>query len=63
MIALAAGCLTYVVLLNPLTYESRALYPYLTASLPAAATRRRAGMASVPLRRYSAVMNLANLAL
>jgi NCS1 family nucleobase:cation symporter-1 len=37
MIALAAGCLTYVALLNPLTYESKALYPYMTASLPAAA--------------------------
>jgi hypothetical protein len=37
MIALAAGCITYVVLLNPLTYDSTALYPYLTASLPAAA--------------------------
>jgi NCS1 family nucleobase:cation symporter-1 len=37
MIALAAGCLTYIALLNPLTYESTALYPYVTASLPAAA--------------------------
>lgn len=37
LIALAAGCLTYVAFLNPLTYESTALYPYLTASLPAAA--------------------------
>jgi nucleobase:cation symporter-1, NCS1 family len=37
VIALAAGCLTYVAFLNPLTYESMALYPYLTASLPAAA--------------------------
>jgi NCS1 family nucleobase:cation symporter-1 len=36
MIALAAGCLTYVKLLNPLTYDSAALYPYLTASLPSA---------------------------
>jgi NCS1 family nucleobase:cation symporter-1 len=36
MIALAAGCLTYVMLLNPLTYDSAALYPYLTASLPSA---------------------------
>jgi NCS1 family nucleobase:cation symporter-1 len=37
MIALAAGCLTYVALLNPLSYESTALYPFLTASLPSAA--------------------------
>lgn len=37
LIALAAGCLTYVAFLNPLTYESVALYPYMTASLPAAA--------------------------
>ena len=37
MIALAAGCLTYVALLNPLSYASAALYPYLTASLPSAA--------------------------
>jgi nucleobase:cation symporter-1, NCS1 family len=36
LISLAAGCLTYVAFLNPLTYESMALYPYLTASLPAA---------------------------
>ncbi|HME41066.1 MAG TPA: cytosine permease [Steroidobacteraceae bacterium] len=38
MIALGAGCLTYVALLNPLSYGSAALYPYLTASLPAAAS-------------------------
>jgi NCS1 family nucleobase:cation symporter-1 len=37
MIALAAGCLTYVAILNPLSYGSAALYPYLTASLPSAA--------------------------
>jgi nucleobase:cation symporter-1, NCS1 family len=37
MIALAAGCMTYVALLNPLSYESAAPYPYLTASLPSAA--------------------------
>jgi nucleobase:cation symporter-1, NCS1 family len=37
MTALAAGCLTYVVLLNPLEFSSAALYPCLTASLPAAA--------------------------
>jgi nucleobase:cation symporter-1, NCS1 family len=36
MFALAAGCLTYVTLLNPLTYESMELYPYVTASLPSA---------------------------
>jgi nucleobase:cation symporter-1, NCS1 family len=34
--ALAAGCVTYVVFLNPLSYGSTALYPYLTASLPSA---------------------------
>lgn len=38
MIALAGGCCAYVALLNPLTYHSGALYPYVTASLPAAAT-------------------------
>jgi NCS1 family nucleobase:cation symporter-1 len=37
IIALAAGCLTYIVFLNPLTYDSTAPYPYLTASLPSAA--------------------------
>ncbi len=37
MVALATGCLVYVALLNPLTYASSAAYPYLTASLPAAA--------------------------
>ncbi len=36
MTALAAGCATYISLLNPLSYDSAALYPYLTASLPAA---------------------------
>ena len=35
--ALASGCATYVLLLNPLTYRSSAWYPHLTASLPAAA--------------------------
>jgi NCS1 family nucleobase:cation symporter-1 len=35
--ALVAGCATYVGLLNPLSYRSSALYPYLTASLPAVA--------------------------
>jgi NCS1 family nucleobase:cation symporter-1 len=34
---LAAGCATYVLLLDPLTYRSSAWYPHLTASLPAAA--------------------------
>jgi nucleobase:cation symporter-1, NCS1 family len=37
MLALAAGCCTYVILLNPLSYQSRGLYAYVTASLPAAA--------------------------
>jgi NCS1 family nucleobase:cation symporter-1 len=37
MIALAAGCVTYVTLLNPLSYRSAGPYPYLTASLPSAA--------------------------
>jgi hypothetical protein len=36
MIALAAGCCTYIALLNPLTYDSTEFYPYLTASLPSA---------------------------
>jgi NCS1 family nucleobase:cation symporter-1 len=36
ILALIAGCSTYSVLLNPLTYQSAALYPYLTASLPSA---------------------------
>ena len=35
--ALAVGCCTYVLLLNPLTYRSSGLYSYVTASLPAAA--------------------------
>ena len=38
IIALAAGCLVYVCLLNPLTYRSNALYAHVTASLPSAAT-------------------------
>ena len=37
LFALAAGCITYTVLLNPLTYASAEFYPYVTASLPAAA--------------------------
>jgi len=37
IIALAAGCLAYVWLLNPLSYRSNSLYAYVTASLPAAA--------------------------
>jgi nucleobase:cation symporter-1, NCS1 family len=37
LLALAAGCCTYVLLLNPLTYRSSDLYAYVTASLPAAA--------------------------
>jgi NCS1 family nucleobase:cation symporter-1 len=36
MIALAAGCFTYIAFLNPLSYDSIAPYPYLTASLPSA---------------------------
>jgi NCS1 family nucleobase:cation symporter-1 len=35
--ALTAGCVTYVIFLNPLSYGSTALYPYLTASLPSTA--------------------------
>jgi len=35
LVALPAGCATYVALLNPLTYESAAVYRYVTASLPA----------------------------
>jgi NCS1 family nucleobase:cation symporter-1 len=37
ILALAAGCLTYIAVLNPLSYDSIPLYPFLTASLPAAA--------------------------
>ena len=37
MVALAAGCVTYITLLNPLSYHSAGPYPYLTASLPSAA--------------------------
>jgi len=37
MLALAVGCCTYIALLNPLTYQSRGLYAYLTASLPSVA--------------------------
>jgi NCS1 family nucleobase:cation symporter-1 len=37
MIALACGCATYVAMLNPLTYRTAPLYPYVSASLPAAA--------------------------
>jgi NCS1 family nucleobase:cation symporter-1 len=36
LIALAAGCLTYIGLLNPLSYASAPLYRYITASLPSA---------------------------
>ncbi|MDR0808027.1 MAG: cytosine permease [Gemmobacter sp.] len=36
LIAMAAGVLTYLYLLDPLTYESRWPYEYLTASLPTA---------------------------
>ena len=38
MIALAAGFFSYIALLNPLSYASGAWYPYVTASLPAAAS-------------------------
>ena len=37
VLALAAGCGTYIALLNPLTFESRGQYAYLTASLPSVA--------------------------
>jgi nucleobase:cation symporter-1, NCS1 family len=36
MLALAAGCCTYVSLLNPLTFQSRGPYAFVSASLPAA---------------------------
>jgi nucleobase:cation symporter-1, NCS1 family len=36
LIALAAGCVVYLALLNPLTFASSAPYRFLTASLPAA---------------------------
>jgi NCS1 family nucleobase:cation symporter-1 len=35
LIAMAAGCATYIYLLNPLTYASRSPYDVTTASLPA----------------------------
>lgn len=38
MLALFAGCSTYVILLNPLTYRARGLYAFVTASLPSVAT-------------------------
>jgi NCS1 family nucleobase:cation symporter-1 len=34
LLALAAGCCTYILLLDPLSYRSRGLYAYVTASLP-----------------------------
>jgi len=37
IVALGAGCATYVAILNPLSYRSSAAYPFLTASLPAVA--------------------------
>ena len=37
LFALAAGCGTYITLLNPLSYQSAALYAYATASLPSVA--------------------------
>ncbi len=37
LVALGAGCCTYVLLLNPLSYRSSGWYAYSTASLPAAA--------------------------
>lgn len=37
MIAMAGGVATYLLLLNPLTYESAPIYAYTTASLPSAA--------------------------
>jgi NCS1 family nucleobase:cation symporter-1 len=37
LFALGTGCATYIALLNPLSYHSAPLYPYVTASLPAAA--------------------------
>ena len=37
LLALAAGCGTYIALLNPLSYQSAGLYAYATASLPSVA--------------------------
>jgi NCS1 family nucleobase:cation symporter-1 len=37
LLALAAGCGTYIALLNPLSYHSAPLYAYATASLPSVA--------------------------
>ncbi|MBS0374425.1 MAG: cytosine permease [Proteobacteria bacterium] len=48
VVALGAGCAAYVLLLNPLTYQSSGPYRYLTASLPAALV---AGVAHVLLSR------------
>lgn len=36
LIGLIAGCVAYVMLLNPLSYESYGIYRYVTASLPSA---------------------------
>ncbi|HEY6483982.1 MAG TPA: cytosine permease [Steroidobacteraceae bacterium] len=49
--ALAVGCLTYINLLNPLTYTSTGAYRFLTASLPATAA---AGAVHVVLTRLFA---------
>jgi NCS1 family nucleobase:cation symporter-1 len=50
--ALVAGCLTYVSILNPLTYTAAAVYPYVTASLPSAfAAAVVYLLAAIPVRR------------
>ncbi|HEX3848490.1 MAG TPA: cytosine permease [Steroidobacteraceae bacterium] len=50
--ALAAGCLTYISILNPLTYTSAAVYPYVTASLPSACAAAAVHLLlSLPVRR------------
>src|SRR5262249_4541055 len=51
LLALAAGCITYVALLNPLTYASSPPYRYLTASLPASVA---AGTVHILLSRLRA---------
>jgi NCS1 family nucleobase:cation symporter-1 len=51
LVALAAGCLAYVALLNPLSYASAAPYRFLTASLPAAVVAGLVYLAASALAR------------
>ena len=55
LVALGAGCLAYVALLDPLTYASYGPYRYLTASLPATVVAAVVYLAGAALwRRVSA---------